>query len=140
MRRYSYSTTTDLPAEQLFAAIAAVERWPEWDNELEWTRLSSGAVHVGARFALKPKGGPKVAMEVTDMLQPTRFGDLARLPLASMATDHCFEPSGNGTRITVNIAVSGPLAFLWDRVVARKQAAGAEAQTAAFLAFARTLP
>ena len=62
------------------------------------------------------------------------------LAAASMATAHRLEPSGDGTRITMSITVSRPLAFLWDRVVVRKQAASAAAQTASFLAFVRGLP
>ncbi|WP_217430732.1 hypothetical protein [Sphingomonas bacterium] len=131
-------TTTDLSAELLFTAIAAIERWPEWDHELEWARIS-GEVRVGAPFTLKPKRGPQVAMAVVDMQRPTRFSDLARLPLARMRTDHQFASSGTVTTVTVTISISGPLAFVWDRVVARKQAAGAQVQTAAFLAFARAL-
>lgn len=136
MRRYSYTTNTDLPAERLFDAIIAVERWPEWDHELESTRLADEA-RVGAKFVLKPRGGPKTTMEITVMDRPMRFSDVAHLPLGKMRTDHRFEPGDDGTRVTVTISVSGPLAFLWDKIVARKQAAGAEAQTEAFLSFAR---
>ncbi len=138
MRQYSYTTTTDLSPELLFTAIAAIERWPQWDHELQWTRLS-GEMRVGAPFTLKPKRGPKVAMEVVAMQPPTRFSDLARLPLARMRTDHQFSSRDAVTTVTVTISMSGPLAFVWDRVVARKQAAGAQVQTAAFLAFARAL-
>jgi hypothetical protein len=76
-------------------------------------------------------------MEVVDMNPPTRFSDLARLPLARMRTDHRFEAHGDATRVTVAISIAGPLALLWDRIVARKLAADAQAHTAAFLDFAR---
>jgi hypothetical protein len=73
-------------------------------------------------------------VEVADA--PRRFADVALLPLARMRTMHEFIPSGAATTVRVTIEVSGPLAFLWDRIVARKQAAGAEAQTRRFVAFA----
>jgi hypothetical protein len=57
-----------------------------------------------------------------------------------MRTSHFFTPDAAGTRVDVRIEVWGPLGFLWDRVVARKQAAGVADQTRAFLAFAASRP
>ena len=135
MKTYRYETTTRLPSKALFSAISAVERWPEWDSELQWTK-TQGVIRTGAAFTLKPAGGPKVAMEVIAAEEPRRFGDVAHLPLAKLFTEHVFEERDGATRVAITIRVSGPLGFLWDRMVARKQADGAAEQTRAFLAFA----
>ena len=79
MKTYSYTTTTNLPAQKLYAAISDIARWPEWDKDIEAT-----SIEAGARFTLKPKGGPKVAMEIVEAIEPSRFVDLSHLPLAKM--------------------------------------------------------
>ena len=135
MKSYSYETTADLPPAVLYKAITAIGRWPEWDPELEWTRLP-GAVEPGAGFTLKPKGGSEVAMTIVRAQAPALFVDDASLPLAKMRTQHQFQATSSGARIVVTITISGWLSFLWDRVVARKQAEAAAEQTSRFVAFA----
>jgi hypothetical protein len=54
-----------------------------------------------------------------------------------MRTSHGFTPQADGgTRAEITIEVFGPLGFVWDRVVARKQATGAADQTRALIAYA----
>ncbi len=139
MKTYTYEMTTHVPAAKLFRAIADIAHWPHWDSELESTE-HDGGVQPGARFMLKPKGGPKVSMEVIEADAPARFVDLAHLPLAKMRTSHHFAESAGQTRVAVTIEVWGLLGFLWDRVVARKQAAGAAEQTRRFVAYAEAQP
>jgi hypothetical protein len=115
MRRYSYETDTTVSAEKLFRAKTDIARWPDWDSELETTSFDA-PLRAGSPFMLKPKGGPKVAMRIEEVEEPRRFG--------------------SGTRIRVVIEVFGPLAFLWDRIVARKLAADCEHQTKVFAAAA----
>jgi hypothetical protein len=52
-------------------------------------------------------------------------------------TAHSFERLGAGSRVRVTVDTTGPLAFLWDRLIARKLAAGAAEQTRRFVEFAR---
>ena len=135
MRRYSYETDTAVSAETLFRAKTDIRRWPEWDSDLETTSFDA-PLAAGSPFMLKPKGGPKVAMRIVEVEAPRRFVDLAFLPLAKMRTSTEFLPCANGTRVRVVIEVFGPLAFLWDRLLARKLAADCEHQTSQFIAAA----
>lgn len=136
MKTYTHTTITGVPAEALYRTIVDIGRWPEWDTDIEGTS-HDGNLQQGARFTLKPKGGPKVAMEIVTAVAPTTFIDLSRLPLGRMRTSHQFTTQADGnTRIDVKVEVFGPLAFLWDRIVARKQAAGAEEQMRAFISYA----
>jgi Polyketide cyclase / dehydrase and lipid transport len=135
MRRYSYETDTAVSADRLFRTKADILHWPEWDDELEATTFDA-PLAAGSPFMLKPKGGPKVSMRIEEVEAPLRFVDLASLPLARMRTSTEFLPSANGTRVRIVIEVFGPLAFLWDRIVARKLAADCEQQTQAFIAAA----
>lgn len=70
---------------------------------------------------------------------PRRFVDLAMLPLARMRTIHEFASVDRDTLVIVVIEVFGPLAFLWDRLVARRQAADTAGQTQRLIAFAEAL-
>ncbi|MGH6835021.1 MAG: SRPBCC family protein [Methylocella sp.] len=124
-----------MSATKLFRAITDIAHWPDWDTELERTE-HNGYVQPGARFTLKPKGGPKVAMEIVEADAPTRFADIAHLPFGKMRTSHQFSESAGQTNVAVKIEVWGLLGFLWDRVVAQKQAAGAAEQTHRFIAYA----
>jgi hypothetical protein len=135
MRRYSYETDTAVSAERLFRAKTDILHWPECDSELEATAFDA-PLAAGSPFMLKPKGGPKVSMQIEEVDAPRRFVDMALLPLAKMRTSTEFLPAANGTRIRVTVEVFGPLAFFWDRVVARKLAADCEQQTRAFIAAA----
>jgi Polyketide cyclase / dehydrase and lipid transport len=139
MRRYSYETNTAVSADRLFRAKTDILHWPEWDSELEATALDA-PLAAGSPFMLKPKGGPKVSMRIEEVDAPRRFVDMALLPLAKMRTSTEFLPSAGGTRIRIVIEVFGPLAFLWDRIVARKLAADCEQQTRAFIAAAERRP
>ena len=139
MRRYSYETDTAIAAEKLFQAKADIRRWPEWDSEIETTSFDA-PLGAGSRFVLKPRGGPKVSMLIEQVEVPRRFVDIALLPLAKMRTCSEFLPSADGTHIRISIEVFGPLAFLWDRVVARKLADDCEHQTKRFIAFVENQP
>src|SRR5919112_5300734 len=138
MRRYLHETCTTLDPNRLYRAIADVGRWPEWDDGVESVAVGE-PLRAGSTFRLKPKGGPAVRMEVQAAEAGRRFVDIAHLPFVRMRTSHEFLPGPDGTLLRVVIEVEGPLAFLWDRLVARPQAAGAEAQTRSFLQFAEAL-
>lgn len=73
MWKAHYQTTTDVPAEALFRAIADINAWGQWDQGLEIARID-GPVREGARFQLKPNGGPNVAMSIEELHQPTPDG------------------------------------------------------------------
>jgi uncharacterized protein YndB with AHSA1/START domain len=136
MRRYVHETLVTTPPETLFQAITHISHWPRWDEGVESTE-HDGALAPGTRFVLKPRGGPRVSMSIEEAEAPSRFSDLSHLPLATMRTVHEFLPAPEGgTRIRVTVEVFGPLGFLWDRLVARNHAAGAEAQTRAFVRYA----
>jgi hypothetical protein len=138
-KRHTHETVTDLKPEELYRAIIALQRWPEWDTELQLVEYDGKPLQVGSIFFLKPKGGPRTRMRVETVAPPRLFVDVAYLPLGRMRTSHEFLPVAKGTSVRTSIETTGPLAFLWDKVIASKQATGAAEQTARFLAFAAAL-
>ncbi len=138
MWKAQYEMTTDVAPTALYSAITDVNNWSKWDAGLEYTRLE-GDVKPGTAFVLKPKGGPKVQMTI-DEVRPYVLVDTAHLLGAKMRTTHEYVAAGGQTTIRFAIEVSGPLGFLWRKVVGETQIKEAPTQLTAFAAYARTRP
>ena len=133
-----YSTTTDVRAETLFNMMADINRWPEWADDLEYTKIE-GKAEVGAPFTLKPKGGPKVAMNIETFLPSHTFADLAHLPLAKMRTTKSFIQQGTVTQFTLKVEVWGLLGFFWSRALGVQMIKDAPWQREKMFAYARKI-
>ncbi|NLU93512.1 SRPBCC family protein [Chitinophaga sp. Ak27] len=104
--------------EQMWKLFADVNNWHTWDNGIEYARLD-GKFEKGNHFLLKPKNGPKVKIELFDIVPNKKFVDLTRFPLAKMYGEHTFEETQEGLKITTTMTVSGALGFLWKKIVAQ---------------------
>ncbi len=136
MWHHRYEETTTLTCEELWPVLADVARWPEVDHNIAYLTIE-GQPGAGVPFVLKPKGGPRLDFVIGEFEAPSRYADVCRMPLATMRTRHTLIPDGQGTRIRVDIEITGPLAAVWGRLVGRRHAAGLPAQTARFIAGAR---
>lgn len=114
----SYSTITkEVSKEQLWKLFADVNNWHTWDDGIEYTSMN-GPFEQGIIFLLKPKGGPKVKVQLTEVSKPTAFTDVTFFPLAKMYDAHLFEETPDGLKITNTITVTGLLGFLFVKLVA----------------------
>ena len=114
----SYSITTkDVTKEQMWKLFADVNNWPSWDEGIELTELK-GKFEKGNFFILKPKGGPKLKVELLETTINKSFLDVTTFPLAKMYDNHTFEETPEGLKITNTISVKGILAFVWVKLVA----------------------
>jgi len=141
MWQHRFETTTDLPAELIWPVIADIAGWANVDHNIRHIEVD-GTPAVGARFRLKPKGGPTLKFEVAAFDPPTTYADRCRMPGAAMTTRHKLLPlteAGGGTRVVVDIDVTGPLAWFWGPIAAAKHASGLPAQTERIIARAREL-
>lgn len=139
MRRHHHTTTVEASPEELYRALTDLRNWPMWDEEIERIDHDGSVPTKGTRFVLKPKGGPKTTLLVEQAVKGSRFADVSLLPLGRMRTVHDLVKVGEErTEIRLTIETSGVLGFLWDRLIAKKQARGAEQQAIALAAFART--
>jgi hypothetical protein len=127
-----------LRAEKVWRVWTDVNRWNEWQDDLELARLD-GEFRKGATFLLRPRGGPNVKVELVNVEPNVNFTDLTRFPLARMTAAHDLIPRGNELEVRTTITVTGPLAFLWSRLVARGIVAGLPKQTKALIERARGL-
>jgi hypothetical protein len=121
-------TVRGLKAEQVWHVWTDVSRWHTWQPDIEYARLD-GAFAVGNTFVLKPKGGPRVNIEIIVADPSCRFTDLTRFPGARMYGNHEFLVRGDELEIRTTMSIEGPLAFLWRKIVAEGVAKGMAVQT-----------
>lgn len=134
----SYSKTYQgVKKEDIWRAWADVNNWPKWDRELEYCKLE-GAFETGRQFILKPLGGPKVKILLSEVIINRKFTDYCKFFGATMHDDHLLEDTADGLRITNTITVKGPLSFIWANLVAKKVARSVPHSMDALVDYARS--
>ena len=135
----TYSTkVTGVSAAEVWKVWADVDRWQEWQGDIDFARLD-GAFVQGGKFTLKPQGGPKVKIEILKCDINRNFTDLTRFPLARMFGSHDMIEHGDGLELTTTISIEGPLAFVWRKIVAQGVADSLPSQTEKLVARAQEL-
>jgi hypothetical protein len=110
-----------LTKEAVWATWADVDRWHEWDTDLEFAKLT-GTFREGAELALRPKGGPTVKIRIVRSVPLCGFTDLTTFPLAKMYGIHDMVETPEGLKLTMTVRIEGSIGV----VVA--QARGAESR------------
>lgn len=115
----SYSLITkEVTKEQIWKLFTDVDNWKNWDDTVEHSELL-GELKVGNYFILKPKGSPKVKIQIVELEPFKKFTDLTRFPLAKMYGEHLYEETPEGLKITITMSVKGLLSKLWIKLVAK---------------------
>lgn len=127
----------DIQKEAIWHAWADVNHWARWDSELEYCDLK-GEFIQGEQFILKPRGGPKVKITLSTVITHEKFTDYCQFFGATMYDAHELTNEPDGLRITNTITITGPLAFLWLHLVAKKVARAVPIQTDNLVAFVRS--
>ena len=117
-----------LQADRLWKVWTDVNQWHTWQDDIEYAKLE-GEFQTGTRFSFKPKGGPKINIELTKVEPKRVFIDLTRFPLAKMYDSHEIISHGDVLEIKTTISIEGPLSFLWRKLVAENVAQGMKEQT-----------
>ncbi|GGU57380.1 SRPBCC family protein [Lentzea flava] len=99
------------PPERVWELIADVERWPERIPTVDSVeRLDAGPLAVGSRTRLRqPRLSPAV-WTVTELTDGTSFTWESKQPGVTVTAVHDVEPHPDGSRLTLGLTVSGPLA------------------------------
>lgn len=117
-----------LKAEQVWKVWTDLNQWHTWQSDIEYAKLE-GEFKVGKTFFLKPKGGPKVKIEIIKVEQNRQFTDLTRFSGAKMYGSHEFVIHGDELEIKTTMSIEGPLSFVWRKIVAEGVANGMMEQT-----------
>ncbi|HEY2795990.1 MAG TPA: SRPBCC family protein [Micromonosporaceae bacterium] len=113
----SAQATSTASADYFFARWADMETWPEWNSDTEWVRLS-GPFATGATGVLKPKGGPRVPFVVASVTD-REFIDVSKLFGAKLTFAHAIDAEAGRTTISVEISMTGPMAWFWRTVLGK---------------------
>ncbi|MCE9598779.1 MAG: polyketide cyclase [Spirochaetia bacterium] len=133
----SYSKKVkSVKASQLWKIWSDINQWHTWQKDVDFARLDGNFI-PGNFFILKPKGGPKVRIELLSVSENKEFTDLTRFPLARMYGAHQFIEVNGELEIKTTISIEGPLAFLWRKLVAEDVANSLPAQTESLIEKAR---
>lgn len=126
-----------ISGQRVWDVYADVENWPGWQDDVEYARIEGGFA-TGSVIRFKPRGGPKVWIELTEVHAPSRFTDTTRFPLARMVDVHEFTQTDDELEIRNTVSMSGPLAWLWRKLVGEGVARSLPAQTARLVERARS--
>ena len=113
---------------QVWQIWSDMNKRPLWDIDTEWAELK-GPFVKGAVFHMKPKGGPKITMEITECIPNKCFTDCYQFFLARLYGIHEMEKTNEGLRITTSIKVEGPLGWILRKLIGEKVAAEVPEQT-----------
>ena len=104
-------------AKTVWALWKDVNHWAKWHDDLDYCKLQ-GSFEVGNHFMLKPKGVKPVKIIITALEEGKEFTDCTSFPGAKMHDTHIVEEKDNGVLLTNILEVTGPLQWLWVKLVA----------------------
>lgn len=112
---------TGVRKERVWELWKDVDNWPKWHGDLESCRMV-GDFMVGSHFYLKPKGMRAVKIVLTEVEEGRGFTDCTAFLGAKMYDTHEVEEIKDGVRLRNRLVVTGPLRWLWVKLVARNVA------------------
>ena len=118
-----HTLETDASKQAIWRVWHDVANWPQWDEAVQWCQLD-GEFKTGATYTLKPVDGPAVKATITACEPNRRFTDVSSLPLAKLEFVHELADVAGKVQVTHRVNISGPLSFLWARVIGAKTVAG----------------
>lgn len=107
--------------EAIWRLWADINNWPTWHGDLDYCKLE-GPFEVGSHFMLKPKGIKAVKILLTDIRPGKQFTDCTSFFGAKMTDTHTLEETSEGLKLSNTLCVTGPLKWLWVKLVAQNVA------------------
>ena len=124
-------TAAGVSRQQVWAVWSDLPNWPTWDTAAEWVKPDQpgDVMVVGRTYLLKPRRGPKGRGTMTHVDPGRGYADVTPLFLCQLGFDHHVEelPDGRGVSITHRVTLSGPMTFLFRKVLGERIAAGTPA-------------
>ena len=122
--------------ERIWQLWADINSWPKWHGDLDYCRLE-GTFEVGNHFILKPTGGPKVKIDLIEINNGKSFTDRTNFFGAKMFDTHSLVEKKGGVLISNKLVVTGPLKWLWIKLVAKQVADTVPEETESLVKLAR---
>ncbi len=125
-----------LKKEDIWHLWTDVNNWPTWHGDLESCKME-GPFVVGNHFFLQPKGMKPIKIALTAVEEGRSFTDCTPFFGAKMFDTHGIEETPHGLRLTNTLVVTGPLSWLWVKLVAQNVADTVPEEMEAMVALAR---
>jgi hypothetical protein len=126
----------DINKDDIWRIWTDVNNWANWHEDLDYCKMD-GEFKVGNHFKLKPKGLKPVKIILTDVERGTRFTDCTTFFGAKMYDTHALEETSEGIKLTNTLVVTGPLRWLWVKLVAQSVADTVPEETETLVKLAR---
>jgi len=118
--------------EHVWKIWTDINNWGKWQSDLDYCKIESD-FKVGNHFMLKPKGAPAVKIRLIDINEGNSFTDCTSFLGVKMWDTHSLEQTPEGLKITNTVRVTGPLRWLWVKLVAKNVADTSPAQLGALV-------
>ena len=129
---------TNINKEVIWSLWTDVNNWPTWHGDLDYCRME-GEFVVGNSFKLKPKGAPAVKIILTDIQIGKEFTDCTHFFGAKMYDTHVITETTEGLLLTNKLVVTGPLRWLWIKLVAEHVADSVPDEVESLVNLARSM-
>ena len=107
------SIDIDRPPDVVWQIMADVAHWPEWTPTVtEVKRLDASAFGLGSRVRVRQPRLRPLVWQVSEFIEGRRFTWEARSPGFFIVAGHEVGVIGRGSRVTLTLTQSGPLAPL----------------------------
>ena len=110
------SVNISAPPNIIWDIWRAVSQWPQWDQEVSWSRLD-GSFELWRAWRTPAAKRAKAKFVITSLVAGKSFTDETKLPLASLRFVHNLECIAGQTRVRHHIEIEGPLAWLFARLL-----------------------
>lgn len=137
IRKYQ-KTFKNIKRKDIWRIWTDINLWPTWHGDLEYCKLE-GRFEVGNHFFLKPKRMKAVKIMLTEVNEGYSFTDCTTFLGAKMYDTHAMEETKDGLKITNTLVVTGPLKWLWIKLVAQNVADTIPEETEALITRARNV-
>ena len=119
-----HTVTIAAPPERVWAVLVDVERWPERIPTVDSVeRLDAGPLGVGSRTRLQQPRLPTEVWTVTELTDGSSFTWESSSSGVSVSASHLVDPHPDGSRLTLALTVTGPVArvgWLFTRSLTRR--------------------
>jgi carbon monoxide dehydrogenase subunit G len=108
-----HTVTIAAPPERVWSVVVDVDRWPERIPTVDAVeRLDAGPLVVGSRTRLQQPRLPTAVWTVTELIPGSSYTWVSRSPGVTVTASHVVEPHREGSRLTLAVDVSGPIAWI----------------------------
>jgi hypothetical protein len=115
--QFEHSAESTANPDAIWRHYVDVEHWCDWSRRgVEWSHIDGG-FEVGTTGKSKPPGSRVLSFTLVSVEPDTAFASEVKLPGGRLRFEHVIEPLDPGSRITHRVALEGPLAFLYARIV-----------------------